>query len=185
MPNIKSYNTPELGLRPTEVGVEATAAVGRRAGTMFREAAGALQDLGNRIGSTVRDAGDAYVAYQEHREISAGAPNFAAMRDNLTTNWNETVKDADPNDPSTAKKFREEVMEPAIDKFKSGFTTQGGQNWAQSHTDSMRNHFFEKTSADMSTMAGKAAIVNSTQTINRLSNTTDRKSTRLNSSHLG
>src|SRR5262249_31708516 len=39
------------------------------------------------------------------------------------------------------------------------------------HSAQLRQHLFQKTSADMATLAGQAAVVNTRQTVNGLSNT--------------
>src|SRR4051794_3883154 len=113
MANIREYNAPEgIGLRPSEVGVDARAAAGRRGGAFFNQASEALNQEGARWKSTITDVGDVAVKWEDHREIASGAATFARMQANLTEQWNDIAKNADPNDPSIAKKFREEVVEP-------------------------------------------------------------------------
>lgn len=181
MPNVREFNAPEgIGLRPTETGIESTAAGARRSGAFSHQAAGAISDTGARFGSDVRAAGDVAVKFFEHREISHGAASFAQMQADLTDQWNKTIKNADPNDTSVAGRFNEEVLQPAIDKFTSSFDTEGGQSWAQGHADSLRMHMFNKASADMSTMAGEAVAVNVRKMTNAWTNTarTDPSSTQ-------
>src|ERR1044071_2017459 len=125
MPNIREFDTGQLGLQPSEIGVEATAAAARRSGAFFHEAAQDFTTLGQRVSSAIRDAGDAAVKYLEHREISQGAANFTALQDAKTKEWNATAKSADPNDPSVATRFREESLDPSLDKFKTTFMTEG------------------------------------------------------------
>lgn len=168
MPNIKTYDTPALDIRPSETGVEAIAGAARRAGAFYNQAGGAYSDLGQRAGAAVRDAGEVAVKSIEHGEISKGAATFAQMQDDLTKQWNETAKTADPNDPSVAAKFREEVVAPTLDQYSSGFLTEGGQKFAEHHVEALRNHLFEKTAADMSTLAGEAVRRNVAQTANSL-----------------
>jgi hypothetical protein len=88
-----------------------------------------------------------------------------------TDEWNNAVKNSDPNDPTVQPKFLQENLEPSLEEFKKGFTTEKAQLWAEAHTSSFRNHMSVKTSADMATMAGEAAKVNFRQTVNSLSNT--------------
>jgi hypothetical protein len=132
------------------------------------------------VSSTIRDVGDAVLKYEDHREISEGAAKGAQQISELNDQWNTTLKGgkdadgntippADPNDPSTAAKFRDTVLEPALDKFKSGFNTERSQQWAEHFVDQYRQHMFEKTAADMSTMAGIAVKVNYEKTKNLLS----------------
>ncbi|WP_407194396.1 hypothetical protein [Bradyrhizobium sp. STM 3566] len=172
MPNIRSFDAPQgLGINPTETGINATAAAARRIGSSYREAADAYADLGSRIGSTIRDVGDIAVKYEDHREISAGAAKFAELQDNLTQEWNERAKTADPNDPSVAAKFREEVVEPALEKFSGAFNTENSQRFAEQKVEYLRNHMFQKTAADMSTLAGIAVRKNLADTTTSMTNT--------------
>src|SRR5262245_9779407 len=170
MPNIREFQTPALDLRATETGVEATAAAARRIGSFYNAAGAALQRTGERFGSAIRDAGDAYVRYEDHRQISQGAAEGAGIINGLNQEWNDIAKKADPNDPSVAQKFREERLEPTLEKFKSGFTTERSQQWAEHFTDQYRQHMFLKTSSDMSSMAADAIHMNMLKTGNSLGN---------------
>ena len=107
MPNIRGYDTPNLGLQPSETGVEAFAGAGRRIGAFGSQVAATLSTVGGQLGSAVRNAGDAAVAYEDHREISHGMAAGAELIANLNDDWNNTAKNADPNDPSVAAKWRE------------------------------------------------------------------------------
>lgn len=171
MPNIREFEAPALELRPTEVGVEATAAAARRGGAFFNQAAQALTTTGERVGSAIRAGGDAYVQYEDHREISAGAAHGTQLIEGMTNAWNQTARGADPNDPSVAPRFREETLEPALERFRNGFTTQRSQQWAEHFIDQYRTHMLNHTTADMASMAGHAVATNFRQTTNSLSNT--------------
>lgn len=195
MPQIPTFDAGVAALRPTETGTEAVAGAARRVGMFYNQQAGAEEklareterlgaqtaDLGNykanlltgegaRLGSAVAAAGDAAVKVQEHREKNQGAAAFAAMLQQSTDDWNNTVKNADPNDPTLKQKFMQQ-LEPQLQQFKSGFITDEGQQYAEAHIDALRQHFAEKTTADMSTLAGLAARNNIAQTINSLSST--------------
>jgi hypothetical protein len=165
VPNIRTFETPALDIRPTEVGVEAVAAAARRGGMFSNQASDAMIRLGQQAGSAIRDAGDAAVKWQEHREISAGAAHFAQMEDSFTNGWNAKAKNADPNDPTVAATFRA-GMEPSFDKFRNGFLTERGRAWAEGRIDAFREHMFHKTSADMSELAADAVHTNYNATIN-------------------
>jgi len=71
--------------------------------------------------------------------------------------WNKTRNSIkDPNTPGVAEKWLAEKLEPMLDNFKQGFTTQKSQEWAEQFTSHLRNHFYTKTSADMASLAGQA-----------------------------
>src|SRR5690349_18231587 len=117
MPQIRQYEAPNLGLEPSETGVQAAASAGRLAGRFYNQAAAATERVGSlteRVGAMkaaegeqfarnlaggIRDAGSVAVQYAEHQEISHGAASFAQLNDVLTNAWNDTAKNADPNDP--------------------------------------------------------------------------------------
>jgi hypothetical protein len=169
--NIKGFDTPDLTLRPTEIGVDATAAAARRIGASYSQAADALNQTGQHIASTVRDVGNVVENYETHREVSTGSKTFADLQLGLTKAWEDNLKGADPNDPSVAAKFRETVIEPQLEKFKENFNTERAQNWADTKANAFRDHMYAKTSADMSTMAGIAVNSNLRDVTTSMSNT--------------
>lgn len=195
MARIPTFDAGNLALHPSETGVEATAATARRVGMFAQQQAGAEEQLaretdrlgaetselgsykanlitgeGARLGSAVAAAGDAAVKVADHQQISHGAAAYARLMQKGTQDWNDTVKNADPNDPTVAQSFMAR-FEPALEDFKSSFWTEGAQQWAEAHADALRQHMATKTSADMATMAGQAAVVNQQKTINSLSAT--------------
>jgi hypothetical protein len=171
MANLQEFNPGDLGLRPSETGVESFQSAGRRIGASYNQVAGDFTQLGSEASGAIKDAGASYLQYAEHKDISKLSADFAIKQDQLIKQWNDTAKSADPNDPTVAQKFREQVLEPQLEDFGSDAATEAGQNFAQSHVAALRNHMFEKTAADMSTLAGVAAKVNFEKTVNALSNT--------------
>jgi len=167
LPKITQYDAGEtVGLHPTEIGINATAAAARRLQGDYSEAAAAISETGRQFGSAIKDAGDVSVKYIDHQQISTGARSFAELIDGKTKEWEATPKD--PNDPTTGKRFIEENLEPSLQKFKSGFITENSQKWAETHVDQFRQHMYAKTSADMATLAGEAVKVNHRMTVNGL-----------------
>lgn len=179
MPSIREFEAPQgLGLTPSDRGVDATASAARRIGTSFREIADSKADEGARIGSTIRDVGDIAVKYEDHQQISTGAAHGAELFDGLTKSKDEAIKAIDPNDPAygqkvetALKQWRETQLEPALDKFRDGFTTENSSNWAERFIDNTRNHMFVSTAADMSTAAG-IGIRNSVRTVANVASNT-------------
>lgn len=180
MPQIKEYQTPALGLHVTETGTTATAAGARRVGAEFNEAGSSIAAGGQAIAHATKLAGDAYVDYQDHQQKSAGAVNGVGLLSDLDEDWNQARnKITDPNIPGVAEKWRAETLEPALDRFKQGFTTEKSQDWAEQFTSHLRNHFYTKTSADMASLAGQAVEANVHQSVNKLSNTVRNDPTAL------
>lgn len=170
MAQIKEYSAGAMALKPTETGVEAQAATGRRISSNYNEQAAYQQAEGQRIASTVTGLGNAAVNYFEQREKSHGALASAGLLNGLTQDWDAAAKSADPNDPSVAGKFRETELEPRLNKFVESFNTEGGRKWAEAHAASIREHMFTKTTADMSSLAGIAAHNNVIQSTNTFAN---------------
>jgi hypothetical protein len=172
MANIREQSTPgDLGLTPTDRGTSAFEGAARRTAAFYNAAGEAINDTGRRVASTITDAGGVIVKAVDHAEISHGAATFASLQADLTSKWNDTAKNSDPNDPGVAAKFREEVVEPALDTFKSNFNTERSQQFAEAKVESLRTHMFEKTAADQSTLAGIAVRKNINDSTTAMSNT--------------
>jgi hypothetical protein len=170
MPNIRDYNAEGLGLRATETGIDARANAGRRIANSFDDVAGALRQTGGQLGGGVKALGDAWVNYEDHKEISQGAPAAAQVFQGLQEQWNKIAKTADPNNTAVAGKFQEQVLEPALEQFQSAFNTEKSQEWAQERINHIRDHMTTKIHSDLSSMASNAVAVNAHQLMNSLSN---------------
>ena len=196
MPQIKQYENPVQGIHATETGVEATAQAARRGSQIFKESAMAEQRLASEtsrygqeveqagrleghmyetaarsVATGLKDAGDAAVDYMNHKQITDGGAAYTSTLENLTNAWNQTVKNADPGDPALQQKFMQDQVEPALDTFRQGFWTEKGQQFAENRIEAARNHFFEKTTADMGTMAQVNFVAKTRQMANAASNT--------------
>lgn len=175
MPNIEVPKTDlSLGLQPSDRAADSSALAGRRIGQNYNEAGSAIDKAGAQIGSGIAVAGEAVVKYREHQEISKGAVAFAQLQLALTREWNDRAKAAaqnDPNDPSVGPEFHEKILDPSLERFAGTFRTRGGAEWAERRVDALRSHMYQQTAADMSTLAGHAAVVNKTQEVNTLSST--------------
>lgn len=170
MANIRQSEAPQgIGLNPTETGIEAIAGTARRVGTFGNQIADLYGQEGSELKSTITDVGSVAENYMTHRDISAGAANGAQFIAQKNDQWNEIAKTADPNDVTIKQKFIEENLNPALEQFKSGFSTERSQQWAEHFVDQYRAHMSEKTSADMSTLAGIAVRKNVATTVNALS----------------
>jgi hypothetical protein len=181
MPNIRQFDAPpNLGLNPSETGVDATAKAAQRIGMFYNQFGNATSELGNEkgqmwrtlgadAGSDIKTAGDVAVKYMDHEQVSQGSAAFAQLTNDLTNKYNAALKNADPNDPSFVAKFNEGVVQPSLDNFKSAFSTENAQAWAEAHANELQNHFITKGAADLSGMAKEAIKVNYEKTVNSLS----------------
>ena len=161
MPKIQAYDAGNEGLQVPSGGEEAFAAVGRRSGQFFHQ-------IGEDVGGAVAGVGKEVQQHDTQQEISQGSAALATLAGNLTDQWNQTAKNADPNDPTTASKFQAQ-LEPQLQSFSDNFSTAAGKQWAQERVGELRQHLYEKTAADQSTMAGDATFQNVTVLKNRAS----------------
>lgn len=165
MANIPTYDAPPgLGLQPTETGISARERAGRHIDDAWNRAGA---DLGNAISTVGKQFGD----YEAHREIAQGAATLAAVHDDLTKSWEEMAKDpANRDNPALAEKFRSEVLEPKLQKFKDSFGNEKASLWAEGRIEKFREHMWTKTRADASTLAGQTVASNMTDLRNRTAN---------------
>lgn len=161
--NIAQYTSPIDKLQPSETGAETLARMGRVEKENDDEA-------GRAIGGVVKEAGAAVDNYEYMQEVSQGAAALAVMHNTMTTAWNKQAAATDPNDTTIQQKFMDSAQQQ-IEDWKGSFSTKRGQEWAMNQADSLQNHLWEKTSADMGARAGNAVIGNLKTTLNSLSDT--------------
>src|SRR5215469_15521810 len=158
MPKIAEFEAPELGLRPSEIGIEATAAAARRVTAAYSQAAGARAGVGSEIASALTSAMNVGVTSMEHGEIARGAQAWAGLSTDLTQSYQDHSEKADPNNPLSAKGWLTDTLEPALQKFKSGFMTEAGQQFAEQHIDQFREHMWKTAQSDRAKHAGAATV---------------------------
>src|ERR1700731_3538144 len=136
MPNIRGFEAPNnLGLQPTETGIDAIVQGPRPPGPFFNQKADALSQEGRIAGSAIQAIGDVAVKHFDSEQISAGSLHGTQIASNLDSSWNRLVNGytdadgtvvppADPKDTTVRAKFMEEQVEPALDQFKRGFFTE-------------------------------------------------------------
>jgi hypothetical protein len=168
--NIVPYTNPNDILRPTETGVEATAQAALRSNRIFTEL-GATEEqtgrqLGQDVGRGITQATDAAIKYEDHRQISHGSAAEVGLVDQAMKQWDDTMKNADPNDPTLADRFKEKTLEPMLEDFQKGFTTERSQEWATTRADEIRKHFDVKTAVEVGDLAKTAFSVNVQKTGN-------------------
>ncbi len=169
MPNIRQIVAKDVSLNPSETGTTAVVNNARRIAGVYGDIAQMQQQDGRSFNQSIQAAGDVFVQYAEHREISQGSATFAETQATLSQLWNEHAKNADPNDAETAVRFQKDVLEPALEQWRGAFVTARGQDYAENRVSRLREHMFEKTRSDMATLAGEAAQVNMRTMSNQLS----------------
>lgn len=161
--NIRQYDNPIDALTPSERGAQSSVDLGRHVER-------ALSIGGNELGQGIAAAGQVYDKIKTQQDISQGLAQKAQILDNLTT-ASDVAMNQDPNDHTAAEKWRTEQMEPLLDGWVSGFSTQESRLWATEQAGQLRQHLYEKTAADQSRNAGVAAVQNYNDTLRGLSNT--------------
>lgn len=159
--NIEQFNAGAGKLQPSETGVEALARAGRIEKENYDQA-------GRTYGGVLDQAGQQLTKYETMSEISQGSAALAVMHNNLSAQWNNQAVSANPNDNTIQQKFMDGANEQ-IEQWKNSFDTERGQQWAENQAASMQSHFWDKTSADMSSRAGSAIINNLKTTLSNLS----------------
>lgn len=172
--NIKEFESPIDKLQPSETGAETLARMGRVEKENYDEA-------GRMYGGLVRQGGKEVDDFEYNQEVSQGAAALAVMHNNMITSWNKTTAATDPNDSTIQQKFIDSSNDQ-LSSWEGSFTTKRGQEWATNAADSMSNHLWEKTSADMGTRAGIAAVNNLTTTVRNMADTAGKDFTTLDQS---
>jgi len=170
MPQITEYNAGDLGIRPSETGIESVAGAARRINAAYNEAADLKRETGRRLGNDIQVGQEAASDYVSHQEISRASGAIAGLRAAKTKEWADISANADPNDTTVAQNFIDNSLNPSLEQFRNGFLTDKGQAWADQQIAHFRDHMETKTAADMSSAAGHAVAINHAQTVNGLSN---------------
>ena len=167
MPTLKPYEAGVQGLRPSETGIEATAAAARRLSGIVSEIAEAKEKTGRIFSSTISDIGTLAHDHMAAIEVNRGAPAWAAKQLSLEQQWDATHK-ASPDNPANVPKFLNETLEPQLQQFRNSFFTDVGQQWAEKRIDSFRESMYKKAQADSASARGVAQATNSDQAIGLL-----------------
>lgn len=152
MPNIREYNSPIDGLRPSDQAASAAARSGNAN-------ANAWESIGKDIGSTIAQVGGAWDDQKTREETSHGAATLLKVQLAKTQEWNELVNRSDPNDPTIGEKFRESTA-ALLDDLAPAFTTKRSQAWYEDQKAGLLKHFGDATVADQAALAGVAAKQN-------------------------
>lgn len=126
----------------------------------FSELGGVAEKVGNAV--------EEHLAAQDTSKLSK---DYADTFDKLTRDWNSTITSADPNATDTADKWRQQVLEPALEQFGADVSSKHGQQAAERVRSEMRSHFYQKSIGDESAANGNAITSNLEHATNVLSQT--------------
>ncbi len=160
MPELPTFDSPlaARGLQPSSLGVSG-----------YEEAARSFREAGSSIGNAAEGAINVYEQHQEQQDLSSLTSDFGNVFAQATMSWNQTAASADPNDPNTAQKWRDNVLAPLLEKLGENVESEGGQRKAAELRTQLSNHFLSKTISDQGVLAGAAVQSNITQAGNAIS----------------
>lgn len=114
----------------------------------------ALQGLGR----DVSRVGEVLQQRQAQREVSALNAEFAKAQAELTVEWNETLRTADPNDGATAERFRKERVQARLDAIGSKANTREARDYFTRMSAGLGANFLVSTENGMAQLAEVAAV---------------------------
>ena len=116
--NISTYDPGLPDIRPSEVGVEATATAAYRANRAFTELGSSIEQTGRQLGQDIgqgvkADVGAAY-DMAVHKEVAHGSAAESGLINQANDAWNSIMTDpkTDPNDPNIAANFQQKILQP-------------------------------------------------------------------------
>lgn len=131
------------------------------------------------FGGIAQKLGKEWEDHRAQEEISQGFALEAELNQNISTAWNNNLKNADPNDPQVAQRFQQEDLEPILQAYQTGFQTERGKAWAEARIAALRSHYFEKTVGDQARLAGVAVVTNLEKTRNAMEATLQQDPSQL------
>lgn len=120
---------------------------------------------------SVNNAIEVVNSHLEQNEVGKLSADFATAQADLTAQWNDTARKADPNDHEVASRFMNDVVKPRLAKMGESLYTSRAQDMYQKASAGLQADMFQKSTADQATLAGNAAIVNLDTVKNQLSQT--------------
>lgn len=171
--NIAQFNAPTDTLDVNKAGQAAQeiSSSGYMEGKLYKQAGADIKEGATNLGAAVEQ-------HQYMTEVSQGAAAGAALFNNTTAAWNKLASQPGAGDNQDLQKsFFDNTLEPALQQYQDGFSTEQGQMWALKQVDQMRSHFYEKTSADMMNVQGEARLQDAKTTLNQYGATVARDPT--------
>lgn len=104
------------------------------------------------------------------RESSALNAKSAETQANLTIQWNETMRTADPHDDQVAERFQSEVVVPALQELSGIATTRDAKAYFTRLQGGINAHFLTVTATGEANLAGAAAVSDFETSKNQLAN---------------
>lgn len=162
--NIKTFTAGDGPALNTDKANEAATQLSRSAaleGGYYRQAGEDYKQAGKTLG-------DAIDNHEYMNEVSTGAAAGAALSNNKLKEWQQiATQPGAVNDKNLQQNFLDNNLEPALQQYENGFSTERGQKWAIEQTDRMWSDFFHTTSADIMNLTGEQRIRDATTVANQ------------------
>lgn len=168
MANITEFNAPVGGIEPSNLGESAYQLVGRRAGALGSERANAIQQGTAALDKGLTTMGDVVLKHAQQHDIMNAVKESSDLAIKADDSLRDAMKNADPNDPNVAKRWRDETLAPLIQQFQDARTTPAGKQFAAEHGARMATEFHKISTADEMTRQGDLADSLLMQTSNNL-----------------
>jgi hypothetical protein len=162
--NIKQFTSPIDTIDPNKLGTAADqlSTSARMEGALYRQAGEDYKEAGKTLGEAIDN-------HHFMNEVSTGAAASAAMTNNKMEEWRQAASQPGAaHDQELQKKFMENSLEPALQQWQDGFSTERGQKWALDHADTIRQEFYHTTAADMANITGEQRHADVTTQMNQL-----------------
>jgi len=164
---IREFESRANVFQPTNTGARAAAAIGTAKGD-------ATAFMGQKIAEGAQQLGNFVQAQYDQRvvqsELNGGGRKMTGVIAEGDLEWKRRAREAEAgNAHNDQKNFLEEWLEPQLEAFQSGFTSERGKAWSQQSADSIRSHFYNTTLADVETMANVATDDNLKGMVNSIS----------------
>lgn len=117
------------------------------------ELGGAISQAGQRVGAAITQR-------KTQGEISKLNSEFATAQAELTNQWRETLRTADPNDDTTAERFRNDVVKPRLEAMRELANTGESKAYFDRAASGLGAGFLVSTEAGQQGLRETAAVQN-------------------------
>lgn len=143
-------------------------ALPRQVFTAESQGAGLARGLQD-VGSGLTQVGEVLQQRQVQREISTLNASFATAQAELTVAWQETLRTADPSDPDTADRFRQQQVQSRLEALGEQANSREARAHYERLSAGLGASFLVSTEAGMANLAEVAAVQSFDQFKNQFS----------------
>lgn len=162
--NIKTFSAGDGPALNTDKSNEAATQLSRSAAVI----GGYYKQAGEDYAKAGKTLGQAIDNHEYMNEVSTGAAASAALYNNKLKEWQQiATQPGAVNNPQLQQDFLDKNLEPALEQYQNGFSTDRGQKWALDQADRMRSEFYHTTSADIANLTGEQRLQDAKTVLNQ------------------